>query len=70
MSDKEIGAKLENAAVKILIYAFGIVVLGTAAIPAIVAYLYTWKWLLCYPVCVISFLIYASRASHGTNHDR
>lgn len=59
MSDKEIGAQLENAAVNIIIAFMAIVVLGTAAIPAVLARLYTWEWLLCYPACLIAFGIYA-----------
>lgn len=59
MSDKEIGTQLENAAVNIIIAFAAIVVLGTASIPAVLARLYTWKWLLCYPACLIAFVIYA-----------
>lgn len=59
MSDKEIGTQLENAAVKIIIAFAAIVVLGTAVIPAVLSCLYTWEWLLCYPVCLIAFVIYA-----------
>lgn len=59
MSDKEIGTQLENAAVKIVIAFAAIVVLGTAVIPVVLSCLYTWEWLLCYPVCLIAFVIYA-----------
>ena len=59
MSDKEIGTQLENAAVNTTIAFAAIVVLGTASIPAVLARLYTWKWLLCYPACLIAFVIYA-----------
>lgn len=61
MTDKEIGMKLENAALKLIIAFFTIVVVGTAAIPAVLAYRYTWMWLLIYPVCLGAFLLYASR---------
>lgn len=61
MNDKEIGMKLENAALKLIIAFLAIVVFGTAVIPAVLAYLYTWMWLLAYPVLLGAFLLYASR---------
>lgn len=63
MSDEELGMKLENAAVKIIIAFAAIVVLGTASIPTVLAYLYTWEWLLCYPICLIAFMIYLIKNS-------
>ena len=65
MSGEEMGRRLENAAFKLIITVFTLVVLGTVAIPIVLAYLYTWRWLLFYPVCLLVFLIYVFKVSKG-----
>ena len=37
--------QIENVAIS----AFAVIVLGTLAIPAVLAYIYAWAWLLIYP---------------------
>ena len=56
MNGKEIGMKLENAVLKLMIAVLTVVIFGTVVIPAVLAWVYTWLWLLAYPVCLVAFL--------------
>ncbi len=48
--------RLQSAIVAVIVIAFSIVVIGTMFIPALLAYLYGWYWIICYPVLLV-FLI-------------
>ncbi len=52
--------KFTKVAVFILIAVFSVICIGTVLIPALVAHLYGWQWLLLYPAMLILFLIYAA----------
>ena len=49
----------------IVITAFELVVLGTLAIPAVLAYIYTWAWLLIYPALLALLMSYAHKKGGG-----
>lgn len=42
-----------------VIIVFGITALGTALLPAIIAWIYGWEWLLLYPAILATLMIYA-----------
>ena len=42
-----------------VIIVFGITALGTALLPAIIAYIYGWEWLLLYPAVLATLMIWA-----------
>lgn len=39
------------------IVAFGLIAVGTAVLPAVLAYLYGWQWMLAYPCCLVCSLL-------------
>lgn len=46
------------------IVAFGLIAVGTAALPAVLAYLYGWQWMLAYPCCLALCSLLAGRKKH------
>ena len=51
--------RLQAALTTILIIVFAIIAIGTTLIPALLAYLYYWQWLLVYPVILAVIVIMA-----------
>lgn len=47
-----------------IIAAFVIVAVGTAALPAVLAYLFGWQWMLAYPCCFAMCALLAARKKH------
>lgn len=58
--------RLQAALTTILIIVFAIISIGTALIPALLAYLYYWQWLLVYPVILAVIVI---KAMSGRKND-
>lgn len=58
--------RLQAALTTILIIVFAIIAIGTALIPALLAYLYYWQWLLVYPVILAVIVI---KAMPGRKND-
>lgn len=58
--------RLQAALTTILIIVFAIIAIGTALIPALLAYLYYWQWLLVYPVILAVIVI---KAMSGRKND-
>ena len=51
--------RLQAALTTILIIVFAIIAIGTVLIPAVLAYLYYWQWLLVYPIILTAIVIKA-----------
>lgn len=47
-----------------IIAAFVIVAVGTAALPAVLAHLYGWQWMIAYPCTLAVCSLLASRKKH------
>jgi hypothetical protein len=65
MDGEKIAQILETAAVVILIVAAAVIVLGTVAIPIVLAFKYAWQWLFIYPVLLVLFIIFAPKVNSG-----
>lgn len=61
MDGERIGQILQKATLVILIMAAAFVVFGTVAIPIVLAVIYTWQWLLIYPVALVLFVIFVPK---------
>lgn len=53
--------KTEQIALYIVLTAFAVICIGTVLIPAVLAVIYTWQWLLIYPVLLVLFMIFAPK---------
>lgn len=55
--EAQLAARLINGIVTGAVIAFGVITIGTAVVPAILARVYGWPWLIAYPavfsVCVL-----------------
>lgn len=49
--------KLQTAILKIIIAVFALLVIGTMALPAVIAYLYGWQWLTIYPALLVLLIL-------------
>lgn len=45
----------------VIVAAFAIITIGTVCIPALLAFLYSWRWMLCYPVLFVTVSILSAR---------
>ena len=52
--------RIQKAATGIVLIAFAVVTIGTALIPALLAYILCWKWVFAYPVLFVAALLAAS----------
>ena len=53
--------KTEQIALYIVLVAFAVICIGTVIIPAVLAVIYTWQWLLIYPVLLVLFMFLAPK---------
>ena len=58
MNDRVTETTTKAVAVFVIIV-FGITALGTALLPAIIAFIYGWEWLLLYPAVLATLMIWA-----------
>lgn len=46
------------------VIAFAVIVVGTAALPAVLAFLFSWRWMLAYPCILAVCALLAGRKKH------
>ena len=62
--NERIAERMISGIAAAIILAVGIVAVGTAALPAVLAYLYGWQWMLAYPCILAVCGLMASRKKH------
>lgn len=58
---------LKAATIRIVLATLGFLTAGTAAIPAVLAYLYGWPCLMAYPVALAALVVLAKRKGGERN---
>ena len=58
---------METVAIRIVLATLGFLTAGTAAIPAVLAYLYGWPCLMAYPVALAALVVWAKRKGGERN---
>lgn len=53
--------KIENAVMYIVVVVFALILLASLAVPLVLSIMYTWKWMLLYPVMLAGFLLILDR---------
>lgn len=60
--------KSEQAMLRVAVAIVTIAAVGTAMVPAVLAVVYGWPWLLAYPAALGVLVTWASRGKGGGNH--
>ena len=59
--------QIENAAVRIVLAVLIILAAGTASIPAVLACVFGWTWLLLYPAALAVMVVWVKQRGGGRN---
>ena len=59
--NKILAERLMSGIVGAVVIAFGSIIIGTALIPAVLAYFFNWKWLAVYPSALAICTLFAGR---------
>lgn len=62
--------RLTNAVITVFIVVLALVGVGAAALPAVLAYLFGWYWLIAYPVLLFLLFLCIYRKKEGVKHGR
>ena len=60
-------ANMEQAVLRIVLAVFAVLAVGTASIPAVLACVFGWTWLLLYPATLAVMVVWAKQRGGGHN---